>query len=110
MNVEELLSKIAWNDQGLVPAITQDEDTGEVLMMAWMNAESLKMTFATRKVTYYSRSRRELWIKGATSGNIQEFVSLTADCDFDTLLIQIRQTGAACHTGSRSCFFNEITG
>lgn len=108
MNQSEMLGRVKWNPQGLVPAIAQDADTGEVLMMAWMNEESLRRTLETREVTYYSRSRQCLWIKGETSGNRQYLVSLFLDCDGDTVLMKINQTGPACHTGNRTCFFNEI--
>jgi phosphoribosyl-AMP cyclohydrolase len=109
MKLDELISKIKWNDQGLVPAIAQDEDTKEVLMMAWMNEEALRMTVATRKATYYSRSRQKLWIKGETSGNVQELKGLFVDCDTDTLLITVKPAGPACHTGQKTCFYTEIS-
>lgn len=92
------------NDAGLVPAIVQAEGTGEVLMMAWMDDHALAHTLATRRGTYYSRSRREYWIKGETSGHTQEVTGVRLDCDGDTLLVTVRQTGAACHTGDRTCF------
>ena len=94
---------------GLVPVIVQDVQTGAVLMLAYMNEESLRMTMDTGRATYYSRSRQELWIKGETSGHYQYVKKLVADCDMDTILAKVSQVGAACHTGSRSCFFNEIT-
>ncbi len=97
-----------FNRDGLIPAIAQDEKTGEVLMLAWMNDEALKRTLLTRQVTYWSRSRNKLWVKGETSGHTQELVSLQTDCDQDTLLLQVRQTGAACHTGERSCFYRSL--
>lgn len=97
-----------FNRDGLIPAIAQDEKTGEVLMLAWMNDEALKQTLLTRQVTYWSRSRNKLWVKGETSGHTQELVSLQTDCDQDTLLLQVRQTGAACHTGERSCFYRSL--
>ena len=93
---------------GLIPAIAQDHETGEVLMMAWMNPASLQQTMKTGRVTYWSRSRQELWAKGETSGNIQELVDMRVDCDRDCLLMQVKQTGPACHTGRRSCFFTAI--
>jgi len=108
MDPKKLLESVKWNSHGLVPAIAQDTDTGEVLMMAWMNEEALKKTLATRQVTYYSRSRQCLWTKGETSGNRQHLVSLFLDCDGDTILLKVKQTGPACHTGNRTCFFNEI--
>ena len=101
-------SSLAWNAQGLIPAIAQDADTGEVLMMAWMNAESLARTRGTGRVTYWSRSRGELWEKGLTSGHTQALVSLSVDCDRDCLLLKVRQTGPACHTNRRSCFYTDI--
>lgn len=108
MDQSVMLDSIKWNDQGLVPAIAQDADTGEVLMLAWMNREALQKTLATRDVTYYSRSRQCLWTKGETSGNRQRLVSIFLDCDMDTVLMKVKQTGPACHTGNRTCFFNEI--
>lgn len=105
--------KLSWadfklNNDGMVPVVAQDYKTGEVLMVAYMNEEAFEHTLKTGKMTYYSRSREELWIKGETSGHYQYVKSLTADCDYDTILAKISQVGAACHTGSRSCFFNEI--
>jgi phosphoribosyl-AMP cyclohydrolase len=100
---------IKWNSQGLVPAIVQDADSGEVLMMAWMNAESLRLTQQTGETHFWSRSRRELWHKGATSGNVQQVVSIHVDCDADTLLVRVHPAGPACHTGERSCFFRELS-
>ena len=94
--------------KGLVPCIVQDAENGDVLMMAWMNEESFAMTLETGTMTYWSRSRRSLWIKGETSGHYQKVVSLFADCDYDTLLAKVIQTGAACHTGNRSCFFRTV--
>ena len=101
---EDAIASVTFNDQGLVPAIAQQHDTGEVLMLAWMNAEALRRTIETREGTYWSRSRGELWVKGATSGNRQEVVSVSLDCDGDTVLLQVDQSGPACHTGTRSCF------
>ena len=92
----------------LIPAIVQEESTGEVLMLAYMNRESLKKTLETGCTWFWSRSRQELWNKGATSGNVQKIVDIKGDCDDDTLLIKVIQTGAACHTGNHSCFFNNI--
>ena len=99
---------LRYNDQGLIPAIAQDADNGDVLMLAWMNAESVAHTLKTGKVTYWSRSRQSFWIKGETSGHIQELVDLRIDCDRDCLLIQVRQSGPACHTNRRSCFFTGV--
>ncbi|MFA7324337.1 MAG: phosphoribosyl-AMP cyclohydrolase [Candidatus Nanopelagicales bacterium] len=101
---EELLAAVHFNADGLVPAIAQQVGSGEVLMMAWMNREALELTLQTGDATYYSRSRAELWVKGATSGNRQRVLGVAADCDGDTLLLQVEQTGAACHTGTRTCF------
>ncbi len=97
------------NSDGMVPVIVQDYRTQEVLMMAYMNEEAYNHTLKTGKMTYYSRSRQELWLKGETSGHFQYVKSLTADCDMDTILAKVSQVGVACHTGTRSCFFNEIT-
>jgi phosphoribosyl-AMP cyclohydrolase len=105
LDIETLLNEVRYNEQGLVPVIAQDHKSNEVLMMAWMNEESLKITLKTRKLTYFSRSRQKLWVKGETSGHFQELVSLSVDCDGDTLLAKVIQTGAACHTGNRTCFF-----
>ena len=99
---------LKWNDQGLIPAIVQDSETKSVLMMAWMNAESLKLTLETGETHFWSRSRNELWHKGATSGNVQQVESLRIDCDADTLLVIVRPAGPACHTGETSCFYREI--
>lgn len=102
------LDALRFNEDGLIPAIAQDVENGQVLMMAWMNRESLELTLQTRIMHYWSRSRGELWRKGATSGHEQTVVSLHADCDGDTLLALIHQKGAACHTGERSCFFTPL--
>lgn len=99
---------LKFNDAGLIPAIAQDASSGEVLMMAWMNAESIAQTLASGKVTYWSRSRQEFWVKGATSGNTQQLVAFKIDCDRDCLLIEVTQSGPACHTGRRSCFFTAV--
>lgn len=100
---------LRYDTAGLIPAIAQDATSGEVLMMAWMNRESVARTLASGKVTYWSRSRQSFWVKGDTSGNHQALISLRVDCDRDCLLMQVRQTGPACHTGRRSCFYTEIT-
>lgn len=102
--MSELLAAVQFNADGLVPAIAQQVGTGEVLMMAWMNKEALELTISTGAATYFSRSRHELWVKGATSGNTQRVISVAVDCDGDTLLITVDQTGAACHNGTRTCF------
>jgi phosphoribosyl-AMP cyclohydrolase len=92
----------------LIPAIAQDAQTGEVLMLAYMNRESLAQTLATGKATYWSRSRSELWVKGATSGHTQEVLAISLDCDGDALLLKVIQVGAACHTGDKTCFHNPL--
>ena len=102
------ISNIKFNSSGLIPAIVQDADTLEVLMLAYMNAESLRLTVETGETWFWSRSRRELWHKGATSGNIQSVVDIRVDCDEDTLLILVHPAGAACHTGERSCFYRTV--
>lgn len=99
------IGAIAFDAEGLVPAIAQQHDTGEVLMMAWMNREAMRETLATGRVCYWSRSRRTLWRKGETSGQVQRLIDLRIDCDGDTLLLLVDQTGVACHTGKRRCFF-----
>ncbi|MCI4645117.1 MAG: phosphoribosyl-AMP cyclohydrolase [Hyphomonadaceae bacterium] len=93
---------------GLIAAIAQDAETGEVLMLAWMNAEALATTLETGRATYYSRSRGTLWIKGETSGHIQEVAEVRVDCDQDAILLKVRQTGGACHTGRASCFYRTV--
>ncbi|NQM55992.1 phosphoribosyl-AMP cyclohydrolase [Streptococcus suis] len=93
---------------GLIPVIVTDYQTGQVLMLAYMNQDAYEKTLGTGQMHYWSRSRQELWHKGATSGHFQEVVSIKTDCDNDTLLVSVRQTGAACHTGAYSCFFNDI--
>ena len=100
----DLVASLAFDDRGLVPAIAQQEGTGEVLMMAWMNDHALAHTLATKKGTYWSRSRQSYWIKGETSGHTQRVEEVRLDCDGDTVLLKIEQTGAACHTGDRTCF------
>ena len=105
----EQLEAVAYNADGLVPAIAQDVTTGDVLMMAWMNAESLQMTLSEGRMVYWSRSRRELWRKGDTSGDRQFVREAYYDCDGDTLLFKVEQEGAgACHTGERTCFFRSF--
>ena len=99
-----LLDRLTFDANGLVPAIAQQHDTGEVLMMAWMNAESIERTLATGRVVYWSRSRRAYWRKGDTSGHVQHLREARVDCDGDTLLLLVDQTGAACHEGTRTCF------
>jgi phosphoribosyl-AMP cyclohydrolase len=104
-----LIEGLKFDDNGLIPAIAQDADNGDVLMMAWMNAESLRRTLETGRATYWSRSRQSFWVKGETSGHTQEVVRLSVDCDQDCLLLQIRQVGAACHENFRSCFYRDVT-
>ena len=100
--IKEALSK------GLIAAIAQDASSGEVLMIAWMNEEALNKTLETKRATYFSRSRNSLWVKGETSGHFQDVVEIRFDCDGDAVLMKVNQTGAACHTGERSCFHNEF--
>jgi phosphoribosyl-AMP cyclohydrolase len=99
---------LVFNDAGLIPAIAQDARSGEVLMMAWMNASAVAQTLETGRVTYWSRSRQQYWVKGETSGHVQALVELRIDCDRDCLLMKVNQTGPACHTGRRSCFYTRI--
>lgn len=103
------LPDIRFGATGLIPAIVQDAETKEVLMLAYMNRQSLQLTFETGETHFWSRSRQELWHKGATSGNVQRVVEICVDCDADALLIQVRPAGPACHTGNRSCFYRGIT-
>lgn len=102
---ETLELRPKFNEDGLIAAIAQDHESGEVLMMAWMNAEALQATLETGRVTYWSRSRSELWRKGDTSGHVQELVEMRIDCDQDAVLMKVRQSGGACHTGRQSCFY-----
>ena len=104
MNIDEL----KFDERGLIPCIVQEEGTGEVLMMAWMNAESLHLTLEQQTTWFWSRSRQQLWHKGETSGNTQELVKLLYDCDADCLLALVHAAGPACHTGNRSCFYREL--
>jgi phosphoribosyl-AMP cyclohydrolase len=96
---------VKFNEQGLVPAIVQDADTGQVLMMGWMNDAALKQTLATRKATFFSRSRNQMWVKGESSGHTQEVVEARIDCDQDVLLLRCKSHGPACHVGYRTCFY-----
>ena len=105
---EAALPELKYNADGLIPCIVQDVDTREVLMMAWMNAESLAMTLDLGETVFWSRSRKEIWHKGATSGNTQKLVELRYDCDADTLLALVHPAGPACHTGATSCFFRAM--
>lgn len=106
-NVADQLG-VRFDERGLVPCVVQQQGTGEVLMMAWMNAESLALTVSTGTTWFWSRSRQELWNKGATSGNVQHVKRLLFDCDADTLLVIVDSVGPACHTGHRSCFYREV--
>lgn len=99
---------LEFNEQGLIPVIAQDVNSGEVLMMAWANAEALDRTLATKRMTYWSRSRQAFWVKGETSGNAQKVVDLRIDCDRDCVLAVVDQTGPACHTNRRSCFYTSV--
>ena len=99
---------LSFDARGLVPAVAQDAETGEVLMLAWMNAEAVRRTLETGRVTYWSRSRGDFWVKGETSGHTQQLVEMRVDCDGDAILVRVRQTGPACHTGERSCFFTAV--
>ncbi|NBV05924.1 MAG: phosphoribosyl-AMP cyclohydrolase [Proteobacteria bacterium] len=104
----EIFKKLKFDENGLIPAIAQDAKNNQVLMMAWMSEESIKATLASGYATYFSRSRKSLWKKGETSGHLQQVISIKADCDFDCILLKVKQIGVACHTGEFSCFFNEI--
>ncbi len=99
---------LVYDDRGLLPVIAQDATTGEVLMLAWMNAEAVARTLDTGRVTYWSRSRQAFWVKGETSGHVQELVELRVDCDRDCLLAVVNQTGPACHTNRKSCFYTAL--
>ncbi len=102
------VTSLKFDTEGLIPAIAQDSESGEILMMAWMNKDAVQQTIKTGKVTYWSRSRGELWVKGLTSGNTQQLVSFRFDCDRDCLLLKIVQKGPACHTHRQSCFYTEV--
>jgi phosphoribosyl-AMP cyclohydrolase len=106
--INQMIAAIQFNAQGLVAAIAQQHDTGEVLMMAWMDRDAVAETMRTGRVCYWSRSRQAPWRKGDTSGHIQQLVDLRVDCDGDTLLVEVEQTGVACHTGRHNCFFRAI--
>ena len=105
-----LKANLKFNEQGLIPAVVQDADTGEVLMLAYMNQAALEKTLSSGEAWFYSRSRKELWHKGETSGNIIKVLSVWKDCDSDTLLLIGKPTGPVCHTGNKTCFFEELTG
>jgi phosphoribosyl-AMP cyclohydrolase len=102
------LDEVRFDDRGLVPAVVQDVESGDVLMMAWMNRASLERTLEERRTVFWSRSRQELWRKGDTSGNVQHVEEVRLDCDGDVLLVRVHQVGAACHTGERTCFFRRL--
>ncbi|MFT6696753.1 MAG: phosphoribosyl-AMP cyclohydrolase [Paracoccaceae bacterium] len=102
------VDSLLFDAKGLIPAIAQDHETGEVLMLAWMNAQAVQKTLSSGDVTYWSRSRAAFWVKGATSGNRQKLVSLAVDCDRDCLLLKVQQIGPACHTNRRSCFYTSV--
>jgi phosphoribosyl-AMP cyclohydrolase len=109
MKEQDLIEKLDWKKMdGLIPVIVQDAESKEVLMLAYANREALEKTLKTGKATYWSRSRKEIWVKGETSGNTQKIVSVSTDCDYDTLLYIVEQKGPACHTGSHNCFFNKL--
>lgn len=105
-----VLDDLPWNADGLLPAIAQQYDSGEVLMLAWMNRQALEETLATGRVCYWSRSRQSFWRKGESSGQVQQLKELRLDCDGDTILLKVDQTGPACHTGRRDCFYNKVEG
>ncbi len=107
-SLNDALSGLKFNESGLIPAIAQQHDSGEILMMAWMNRQAIEETLKTKQICYWSRSRNNYWRKGESSGNQQKLVSMSTDCDGDTLLLKVDQLGAACHTGRRDCFYNEI--
>lgn len=101
-------ASLKYDEKGLIPAIAQDHASGEILMMAWMNAESVQKTLETGNVTYWSRSRKSFWVKGETSGHLQRLIEMRVDCDRDTLLVLVEQSGPACHTNRHSCFYTAI--
>lgn len=107
--LEELIDQLAFNDENLIPVITQDAKSKDVLMFAWMNKEALTLTLTTQKMTYWSRSRKQLWVKGETSGHTQALESLAFDCDGDAILCHVKQTGAACHTSRPNCFYLHVS-
>ena len=106
--IEQVLGSLSFNDDGLIPAIAQQHDSGEVLMMAWMNRDAVTATLEEGRVVYWSRSRQALWHKGESSNQVQTLKEMRWDCDSDTLLLQVDQDGVACHTGRRNCFFNAV--
>jgi len=110
LSLDGVLDRLPYNTDGLIPAISQQHDTGEVLMMAWMNRAALEETLETGRVCYWSRSRQKFWRKGESSGQVQVLKEMSFDCDGDTILLKVDQTGPACHTGRRSCFYNLVKG
>ncbi len=108
VELESIIVNLGFDDNGLIPVITQDHSTGDVLMFAWMNEESLRQTIELRRMTYWSRSRRQLWLKGETSGHFQHLVSMAFDCDGDAIVCRVDQQGAACHTGRNDCFYLQV--
>lgn len=106
--LRNVIDQLAFNEQGLIPVVTQDAVTDQVLMLAWMNKDALEDTLLTKRVTYWSRSRKKLWVKGETSGHSQKLVSMSFDCDGDTVLCRVNQLGAACHTGRLNCFYLNV--
>jgi phosphoribosyl-AMP cyclohydrolase len=109
MDTDGQVSDLKWDTHGLIPAIVQDAESGEVLMMAWMNKESLDRTLDEKLTWFWSRSRQELWNKGATSGNLQHVTEVLVDCDADVLVVKVKPDGPACHTGERTCFYRSLT-
>lgn len=110
LKINEVIDQLAFNEQGLIPVIIQDAASKDVLMFAWMNRDALELTLSTHRMTYWSRSRKQLWIKGETSGHTQTLVSMTFDCDGDAVLCLVDQSGTACHTGRPSCFYLKVDG
>ena len=108
VDIEEMIPKLKWDGNGLIPAVVQDAETGMVLMVAWMNIHSLRQTIGTGQTWFWSRSRGELWHKGETSGNIQVVDEIRVDCDADTLLVKVDPAGPACHSGNTSCFYRKL--
>lgn len=106
--IKQVLDELSFDERELIPAVAQQHDTGEVLMVAWMNPESITETLETGRVCYWSRSRQSLWRKGETSGHVQSLIEFRWDCDADTILLQVDQTGPACHTNRRNCFFRAV--
>tara|TARA_R110001592_G_scaffold363391_1_gene687055 strand:- start:13875 stop:14288 length:414 start_codon:yes stop_codon:yes gene_type:complete len=106
--LSEVIDQLAFNEQGLIPVITQDINSKQILMLAWMNTVALQKTISTKRMTYWSRSRQQLWVKGETSGHAQKLITLSLDCDGDAILCQVKQQGAACHTGRQSCFYLKV--